>query len=442
MFDPYICAAWSTEAGQWSAEFLSAECHNSNKPSCESAAVDRARQIVPLGHVAYARFYSSVDAGAPMVKGEADRLAREAFWSDPVLERAILLSARTSCGADPSWCTGCARPEKSHGKTMTWGLFRPYITAYLWPVQNSPDSEIELYACSEVNGAGRLEGPETLRQAGFLVAMGSWLGGGFALNSGSMVRSRIPVAIAVVGLACNGPDATSSEFTMSGGTPPAGTSTGESSSTGSSSSSSGSSSGSSSESAGTSTTEATVPGHGHAARLSGLARRAARARSTSCSSSRARGSWAGQDKLVAAAPDFISTIQAQFDDFDVHIMVVDSEKDWWVEECEFMTCGDLRHRPELPCGYIPTACDTPGRRHGLQRRAEHDGRALRARRAPLHHQGHPRHPGRFECIARVGTWGNNAMGDALVAPSAPSSTRPIPLPGLQRGFCATTRSSC
>jgi hypothetical protein len=55
---------------------------------------------------------------------------------------------------------------------MTWGLFRPYITAYLWPVQNSPDSEIELYACSEVNGAGRLEGPETLRQAGFLVAMG------------------------------------------------------------------------------------------------------------------------------------------------------------------------------------------------------------------------------------------------------------------------------
>jgi hypothetical protein len=65
-----------------------------------------------------------------------------------------------------------------------------------------------------------------------------------------------------------------------------------------------------------------------------------------------------QDQLVAAAPDFISTIQAQFDDFDVHIMVVDSEKDWWVEECEFMTCPNCEVDPNYPCGYIPTACDT------------------------------------------------------------------------------------
>lgn len=172
VFNPYICAAWSTEAGQWSAEFMSSACHRSDKPSCASKAVDRARQIVPLGNLAYARFYKNVDASAPMPKEEADRLARESFWSDPTLERAILLSSQDFCGTDHSWCTGCARPASSHNLTITWDSFRPYIMAYLWPVQRSPGSEIELYACSEVNGAGGLEGPESLRQAGFLVAMG------------------------------------------------------------------------------------------------------------------------------------------------------------------------------------------------------------------------------------------------------------------------------
>jgi hypothetical protein len=163
VFDPYICAIWSTEAGQWGAEFLNEACSEKNKSSCEADAVAKAGQIVPLGNRAYSRFYESVGVGMAIAKVDADRLAREAFWSDPALERAILLAAHDSCGT-PSLGTPTT--------TMPWESFRPYVAAYLWPVQASPGSEIELYACSEQNGAGQLKGPDELRQAGFLVAVG------------------------------------------------------------------------------------------------------------------------------------------------------------------------------------------------------------------------------------------------------------------------------
>jgi hypothetical protein len=88
--------------------------------------------------------------------------------------------------------------------------------------------------------------------------------------------------------------------------------------------------------------------------------------------SRAGNMGPAQDQLVAAAPDFISTIQAQFDDFDVHIMVVDSVEDWWVEDCEDMACGTCDVDPNYPCGYKPSVCDNDNRRrHGLQRRTIH-----------------------------------------------------------------------
>jgi hypothetical protein len=250
-----------------------------------------------------------------------------------------------------------------------------------------------------------------------------------------MVRSRIPVAIAVVGLACNGPDATSSEFTMSGGTPPAGTSTGESSSTGSSSSSSGSSSKSgSADGSGTSTTDATFPDMGTQPDFGGP---------SGCKGkidflfvvSRASDTAVMQEKLVAAAPDFIATIQDQFDDFDLHIMVVDSDEDWWVLECEIMTCGDCDIDPNYPCDHIPTKCDEtlgagtvfnvgPGTFDMPCELGEH--RYIT--------KDTPDIAGAFECIARVGAVGPNRMGDALVAAISPKLNAFDPVPGCNAGF--------
>ena len=137
-----------------------------------------------------------------------------------------------------------------------------------------------------------------------------------------------------------------------------------------------------------------------------------------------------QDKLVAAAPDFISTIQAQFDEFDVHIMVVDSEKQWWVEECELMECGTCDVDPNYPCGYIATACDKtlgagtifnagPNTMDVPCELGEH--RYITKDTVDIQ--------GTFECIARVGTWGNNRMGDALIGAVSPQLNASEPAPG-------------
>jgi hypothetical protein len=137
-----------------------------------------------------------------------------------------------------------------------------------------------------------------------------------------------------------------------------------------------------------------------------------------------------QDKLVAAAPDFLTTIQAQFDDFDVHIMVVDSQEAWWVDNCE--------DQCPAPCDKSPRTTlrrrsdrlrHDDGRGHGLQRRA------LRAN-VPCDLGGRryitkdtPDIPSAFECIARVGVSGNNLMGDALVAAVGPQLNASEPEPG-------------
>lgn len=170
-FNPYICAAWSTEANQWGAEFLSRSCNDTSNNSCEARAVDVAERVVAVGNRAYTQFYGAVGDGTSVPKNEADRLAREAFWSDPALKRAVKLAAADSCGVSPAECDDCAEPTPSPQR-LTWEAFRPYVSAYLWPVQARSGAEIELYTCSEVNGADGLPGPDLLRQAGFLVAAG------------------------------------------------------------------------------------------------------------------------------------------------------------------------------------------------------------------------------------------------------------------------------
>jgi len=259
----------------------------------------------------------------------------------------------------------------------------------------------------------------------------AWLGSGFALHSGALSPVRLSIG-AVLAIACNGPGATSTSFTTPGVTtrPAESSSEGSSSTSDSSSSTSDSTSGSSSESSGTSTTEALFPDMGTPPDFD--------PGPPGCKGkidflfviSRAGNMGSAQDKIVAAAPDFISTIQAQFDEFDVHIMVVDSEKQWWVEECELMECGTCDIDPTYPCGYVATACDKtlgagtifnagPNTMDVPCELGEH--RYITKDTLDIKNT--------FECIARVGTWGNNKMGDALLGAVSPQLNATEPAPG-------------
>ena len=66
-----------------------------------------------------------------------------------------------------------------------------------------------------------------------------------------------------------------------------------------------------------------------------------------------------QDQLIAAFPHFIETIQAEFADFDVHILVTDSDPDWGIWKCEGQPCSDdiCELDPGYPCNYPATFCD-------------------------------------------------------------------------------------
>ena len=263
----------------------------------------------------------------------------------------------------------------------------------------------------------------------------AWLGSGFALHSGALSSVRLSI-VAVLAVACNGPSATSTSFTTPGVTTrPDESSSGGSSSTSDGSSSTSGSSSSSSESAGTSTTEDLFPDMGTPPDFD--------PGPPGCKGkidflfviSRSGIMGPAQDKLVAAAPDFISTIQAQFDDFDVHIMVVDSVAAWWVWECQGMSCGSCDIDPNYPCDYIPDTCDkTLGA--GTVFNAGPNTKDVPCEIGEHRYitKDTPDIESAFECIARVGTWGNNAMGDALVAAVSPKLNALDPTPGCNAGF--------
>src|SRR5690606_1427558 len=68
-----------------------------------------------------------------------------------------------------------------------------------------------------------------------------------------------------------------------------------------------------------------------------------------------------QERMVAAFPTFIKTIEAKFPDFDYHIVVVDSDAYWGDWDCNEGGCS-LGECPveDYPCemvGMLP-ACDT------------------------------------------------------------------------------------
>ena len=263
-----------------------------------------------------------------------------------------------------------------------------------------------------------------------------WLPDGLAVHFARMASLRL-VFVTSLGLAagCNNPGGSSTGFATPGTTTrPDEASAGESTSTGGSSSStssnstgSGSADGSTSSS---STTSTAFPDMGTMPDFGGPPMGCKGKLDFLFVISRAGIMGPAQDKLVAAAPAFISTIQAQFDDFDVHIMVVDSVEEWWVEDCENMACGTCDIDPDYPCGYKPSVCDkTVGA--GTVFNAGPNTMDVPCELGEHRYitKDTPDMKGAFECIARVGTWGDNFMGDALVAAVSPQLNASEPEPG-------------
>jgi len=248
-----------------------------------------------------------------------------------------------------------------------------------------------------------------------------------------MLPARLAVAVGLLGLACNGSSQSSTGFTTPGVTTrPSDTSSGESTSTGDGSSgTSSTSSGSADGSTGSSSTTGTsLPDMGMMPDFGGP--------SIGCKGkidflfviSRSGVMGPPQGKLLAAAPAFLATIQDQFDDFDVHIMVVDSQEAWWVDSCEDQCPAPCDEAPDYPCGVVPTVCDTTmgaGTVYNAGPYASNVPCDLGGRRYIT--KDTPDIPAAFECIARVGVVGNNLMGDALVAALGPQLNASEPEPG-------------
>lgn len=174
--DRYVCAVWSDEAGQWGPEFLSETCRRGAEKAAYTEAIQRAVQraapIVMLGNAAYDHFYSTIGQRPHNEPEHADSLARSAFWSDPLLERATWLSVCSELRGSGFSNDSCSTLPASRPLQLSWDEFAPYLHAYVWPAQGADGSPVEIFVCSEINGASDLSGARELAQAGFLAAAG------------------------------------------------------------------------------------------------------------------------------------------------------------------------------------------------------------------------------------------------------------------------------
>lgn len=170
----YVCAAWSEDAQQWSAEFLSETCRSA-PPKTRLAlairrAISRVEMIVPLGSGAYDHFYNSAGQHPRGDQRGADELARAAIWSDLELQRGTWLGVCDELRTEGLSCEVCATISPPRRLELSWSEFFPYLAAFVWPAPREGDRGVEIFVCSEVNGASGLPGTKELRHAGFLAA--------------------------------------------------------------------------------------------------------------------------------------------------------------------------------------------------------------------------------------------------------------------------------
>jgi hypothetical protein len=134
-----------------------------------------------------------------------------------------------------------------------------------------------------------------------------------------------------------------------------------------------------------------------------------------------------QDKLLAALPKFIATIESRFADFDYHIMVVDSDEYWGLDYCNQQGCDDpFCAGIGYPCDAIDsiTWCDAQIGAGTIFNAGEGtlnkpcgvaEGKRYLDRDQPDFEET-------FACVARVGYGGKSSMAWALVDALTPGKT--------------------
>ncbi len=143
-----------------------------------------------------------------------------------------------------------------------------------------------------------------------------------------------------------------------------------------------------------------------------------------------------QEKLAAAAPGFIATIEDQFSDFDTHVLVANTDWTWNIGDCGLCEEGcDPMGQPPA-CGAVVTPCDKkigaavtfPAGVNASNRRCELDGdfRYIVSGQQDM--------TDAFTCIAKVGTAGSGIAGQAMVAALQPDMNDPDDYLACNRGF--------
>ena len=140
-----------------------------------------------------------------------------------------------------------------------------------------------------------------------------------------------------------------------------------------------------------------------------------------------------QAALLTSLPGFIDTIEANFPDFDTHVMVANPDGPWpgWTcampELCSMTkTCGP--YAPDFKCGQdtwsLIKPCDETlgaGIVFNAGAYATNYPCSLAEGRRYMVLPGEPDPKIAFDCIARVGTWGDHPLtGDALIAAVSPA----------------------
>ena len=169
-----------------------------------------------------------------------------------------------------------------------------------------------------------------------------------------------------------------------------------------------------------------------------------------------------QEKLIAAFPKFIETIEAKFAEFDFHIMVVDGDKDWGLskctDDCPIIDCkigepccpggscpgcdppikdGDpCCGVPDYPCDFLDvvTACDeTIGAGNIFAAGANAPNKPCKMPDPERRYlvSGDPGLVESFSCMAQVGTSGYGLLGEAMTRALYPEINAPG---GCNAGF--------
>ncbi|MBK8265265.1 MAG: hypothetical protein IPK80_28540 [Nannocystis sp.] len=143
-----------------------------------------------------------------------------------------------------------------------------------------------------------------------------------------------------------------------------------------------------------------------------------------------------QDKLIAAFPKFIETIEAKFADFDFHIMVIDGDHEWGLESCDLACAqGQSCVVPDYPCDllHLVTTCDwTIGAGNVFAAggyAANKPCKIAGGRRYLTKEQ--PNLTETFACVAKLGMSGRDLMGEALTMAMKPEINAPG---GCNAGF--------